>query len=436
MAHSIEATHGSPRSPESFHSNQLVVPPLPRSPRIPLDIMYNIIENILFDHDRLPIALVCRDWYECFTAYCPPDLSIYSRRSLNSLLAQCKQGNEYARQRLERTTSLRIYQRDDDDDRYCAAVPLVLAPRMPAVRTLIFFGSIRPPVHPTFTRSLRQFSDLRGLEISRFTVFSFAELRDMILSFPQLNSLILRGGKCIQPNTPAIHNSNIFPTMRAPRVRCPQLQQAELRHLDFGLLSPLLDWLASSYPKLVPAVFKNDEVHAICEWDGCWEQFARTQDAIMDHIITVHFKSASKGHTGKIRCQWEGCSRRGYMDLNSVLLHVMDTHAPMTSEVCHYDEPPCGEVIMEPSMRNVRDHFDSSHTGASLAVQGVRINCRWRYPDSGRTCGESLPNAQLIKHVFNSHIRKIHRCRYCRVYYARRDSLVRHMSYCRNNAQE
>jgi len=185
--------------------------PLPRrlSVRISLDVLYNIVHNLDSEVDRSSVALVCRDWYGHFAHIRYPDLCIRSRRGLN-LLLDTSHASVRMKRRLDNTTTLRIHQHDGDSKAsYYDAVPLTLASRMPAVRSLIFHGCIRAHMHSSFARSLHLFRHIHSLELSSFTLANFGELRRIIVACPRLDTLILRDGKCAasRPRSPRLsHN--------------------------------------------------------------------------------------------------------------------------------------------------------------------------------------------------------------------------------------
>jgi len=117
---------------------------------------------------------------------------------------------------------------------------------MPGMRHFVFQGPgcIRPSMHPTFTRGLRLFRNLRSLEIVDFVLANFGELRRIILASPQLDTLVLRDGKCALPVRPSLAPSERPQTL----VSVPHLRRLELCHLDIGLLAALIDWFVTVHP--------------------------------------------------------------------------------------------------------------------------------------------------------------------------------------------
>ncbi|KAH9915482.1 uncharacterized protein B0H18DRAFT_1124873 [Fomitopsis serialis] len=221
--------------------------PLPRrlSERVSLDVLYNIVDNLDSEVDRSSVALVCRDWYEHFGYIRYPDLCIRSRRGLNLLLDTSLASGRMKR-RLDNTTTLRIHQDDGDSKAsYYDAVPLTLATRMPAVRSLVFHGCIRPHMHSSFARNLHLFRHILSLELSSFALESFGELRRIIVACPRLHTLILRDGKCVASRPPS--PTTLAQSMQ--RQKCTlQLRRLELRRLDFILSAALVAWLVMAGP--------------------------------------------------------------------------------------------------------------------------------------------------------------------------------------------
>ncbi|KAH9915486.1 uncharacterized protein B0H18DRAFT_1215499 [Fomitopsis serialis] len=181
--------------------------PLPRSlsRRIPLDVLYNIFPHLDSETDRSSVALVCREGSH-----------LYLKRDARVM------------QRLNRTTTLRIHQRYGDEP-FCDS------------------GCIRPSMHPTFTRGLRLFRNLRSLEIVDFVLASFGQLRRIILASPQLDSLVLRDGKYALPECPPAL-SLAPPERLQTHVSVPRLRRLELCHLDIRLLAALVDWFVTAHP--------------------------------------------------------------------------------------------------------------------------------------------------------------------------------------------
>ncbi|KAH9915492.1 uncharacterized protein B0H18DRAFT_95851 [Fomitopsis serialis] len=224
--------------------------PLPRSlsRRIPLDVFYNVFSHLYTETERSSVALVCREWYRCSGHIRYPDLCIRDREGLIILRDLCLNRDARVRQRLSRTTTLRIHQRYGDV-RFCDSVPLVLGACMPDVRNLVFEGCIRPSMHLTFTRGLRLFRNLRSLEIVDFVLASFGQLRRIILASPQLDTLVLRDGKYALPVRPQASALSLAPSERPQtHVSVPHLQRLELCHLDIGLLAALVDWFVTVHP--------------------------------------------------------------------------------------------------------------------------------------------------------------------------------------------
>ncbi|KAH9833464.1 uncharacterized protein C8Q71DRAFT_184472 [Rhodofomes roseus] len=220
--------------------------PLPESlsRRIPLDIWYNVLQGIDSETDQVSTMLACRDWYQCFvhSDHCPA-LCIQDRKSLLHARTQYKQDGNI-KQRLNLTTTLRIHPRDGDSKAFCDIVPVVLADCLPALRTLVLHGCIRPAMYPTFPRSLRSFSGLRRLKISDFILVSPGQLCRILVACPQLETLVLRNGRCTSavPPSPTSHPAATSQT------DMPQLQKLELCQLNRHLLAALVPWFTVVHP--------------------------------------------------------------------------------------------------------------------------------------------------------------------------------------------
>lgn len=209
---------------------------LPRalSGRIPFEVVEVIMEQM--DQDSLRLcALVCRAWTQASIRVLYRNIAITSRAAFESL-AEFVRKDTRAPERLAQTTSLRVGGSKWDVPVH--VVPVILARAMPTLQRLIFYSSLHPPMDSNFFLTLPIFRTVSTLELFRFKLCCFSELRQIISAFPQLKSLKLGVGM-VEQVTPLIA---IIP---GARVRLRQLV------LGWGLAPslavPLLSWLAKSF---------------------------------------------------------------------------------------------------------------------------------------------------------------------------------------------
>ncbi|KZT63190.1 hypothetical protein DAEQUDRAFT_815792 [Daedalea quercina L-15889] len=181
-------------------------------------------------------ALVCRAWYQASICVLYRDITISSRVGFDSL-AEITYKDARAPERLARTNSLRVggIQREIP----VHVVPLIFARPMPNVRRLVFYSTLHRLIHSSFFITLPLFKSVTTLELFRFKLRSFSELRRVISAFPRLD--------CLKLGVGALEvEMNIPPLLVVPQTRI------RLKYLVLGwgltpsLLVPLIRWLAGS----------------------------------------------------------------------------------------------------------------------------------------------------------------------------------------------
>ncbi|TFY55660.1 hypothetical protein EVJ58_g8107 [Rhodofomes roseus] len=161
------------------------------------------------------------------------DIAISSRPAFDSLVAFAYK-DARAPECFAQTVALRV---DGQRDVFAHAIPLIFAPLMPHLRRLVFYTSLHPLMHPSFFNTLSLFSAVTTLELFRFRLRCFSELRQIICAFPQL--------KCFKVGVGVFEtNLPLAPVVHPTRIRLEQLV------LGWGLtpavIIPLVRWLAGS----------------------------------------------------------------------------------------------------------------------------------------------------------------------------------------------
>lgn len=186
------------------------------------------------DQDSLrSCAVVCRAWNEASVRVLYRDIAIANRAAFESL-ADFALKDARAVERLAQTTSLRVGGGQWDVPVH--AVPLVFGRSMPRLQRLIFYSCLHPSMHLSFFHVLPAFRSVATLELFRFKLRCFSELRQIICAFPRLKSLKVGVGTAEQ-NTSSVLRPHT-------RIRLEQLV------LGWGLAPslaiPLISWLANS----------------------------------------------------------------------------------------------------------------------------------------------------------------------------------------------
>ena len=241
------ATH--PRVAEYDTEGLVANATLPRSltGRVPFEVVEHIVDTMQ-QGNLATCALVCWAWYHAVSRVLYRDIAISHRASLESLVEFIRH-DARAFERLQQAHTLRIIASDNlkgqpHNSPPTHVVPLVLGRALPNISRLVFVSSLRPQMHTSFFCTLSVFRGVNTLELLRFRLRSFSELRQVIAAFPGLRVLKLADG-FIEPHTtttPHIAGPSGPPTKT--RIRLKQLVLGW--DLMPSFLAPLISWLADS----------------------------------------------------------------------------------------------------------------------------------------------------------------------------------------------
>ena len=186
------------------------------------------------DQDSLRCcAPVCKAWNQASVRVLYRDIAITNRAAFDSL-ADFARKDARAAERLAQTASLRVGGTEWGVPVH--AVPLVFGRSMTRLQRLVFYSCLHPAMHPSFFQVLTAFRTVVTLELFRFKLRCFSELRRIICAFPRLRSLKVGVGTAEQVTPPVVWP----PT----QIRLEQLV------LGWGLAPslaiPLIRWLADS----------------------------------------------------------------------------------------------------------------------------------------------------------------------------------------------
>ncbi|KZT63026.1 hypothetical protein DAEQUDRAFT_771034 [Daedalea quercina L-15889] len=187
----VDGTLESPRKegqspPRAYTSSNL---PHTLTGRIPFEVVELMIDKMT-QGCLNSCALVCRAWYRAAIRVIYIKVSISSYSSFNSLAAFVRK-DARAEECLAQTCSLRISGGNIKSGVPAHVVPLIFARLMQNVQRLAFYSSLNPLMHPSFFVTLPVFRAVTELELVRFKVRCFSELRRIISAFPRLRSLKL-----------------------------------------------------------------------------------------------------------------------------------------------------------------------------------------------------------------------------------------------------
>lgn len=205
---------------------QVTRKPLPHglTGRIPFEVVELIVDT-MSQGCLATCALVCRAWYHAISRVIYRDIEVSSRTSLESLVDFIRR-DPRALGRLQQASSLRIIESDriqPHNSTPTHVVPLVLGRALPNVGTLIFLSSIHPQMHASFFATLSVFRGVTTLELLRFKLRCFSELRQSICAFPGLRALKLADGLMDARASTSSHDA-AGPRLHAPtKIRLNQL---------------------------------------------------------------------------------------------------------------------------------------------------------------------------------------------------------------------
>ena len=165
--------------------------------RIPFEVV-ELIVDVMPQGCLATCALVCRAWYHAVVRVIYRDITVTHSYSLESL-AYFIRHDARAPERLQQTETLRIIDPIGVQPRAACytpthIVPLVLGRALPNVSRLVFVSSLRPQMHASFFTTLSVFRGVTTLELLRFRLCCFSELRRIVSAFPGLKILKLAGG--------------------------------------------------------------------------------------------------------------------------------------------------------------------------------------------------------------------------------------------------
>ena len=227
---------------------QMTSPALPRSltGRVPFEVVELFVDTMR-QGSLATCALVCWAWYHAVSRVLYRDVAISHRASFDALVDFIRH-DARALERLQQTNTLRIIASDNlrvqpRSSPPTHVVPLVLGRALPHITRLVFVSSLRPQMHTSFFCTLSVFRGVNTLELLRFRLRCFNELRQIIAAFPELRVLKLADGLIESHATTASHIANVGPP--APtRIRLTQLVLGWALMPSF--LAPLIRWLAHS----------------------------------------------------------------------------------------------------------------------------------------------------------------------------------------------
>ena len=148
--------------------------------RIPFEVVELIVDTMP-QGSLATCALVCRAWNHAILRIIYREITVSHRTALDSLVNYIRR-DIHAAGRLQQTHTLRIIgaQPRTDCDPPTHVVPLVLGRGLPNVSRLVFVSSLRPQMHSSFFSTLSLFRGVTALELLRFRLHSFRELRRII----------------------------------------------------------------------------------------------------------------------------------------------------------------------------------------------------------------------------------------------------------------
>lgn len=214
--------------------------------RIPFEVV-ELIVDAMSQGCLATCALVCRAWYHAVVRVIYRDITVTHCMSLNSLVDFIRH-DARALERLHQTEVLRIIDPIGVQPRAHSytpthVVPLVLGRALPNVSRLVFVSSLRPQMHHSFFFTLSVFRGVTTLELLRFRLRCFSELRQVISAFPDLRVLKLADGLMETHATAAAPNTGYRVHART-RIRLKQLVLGW--DLMPSFVAQLIQWLVGS----------------------------------------------------------------------------------------------------------------------------------------------------------------------------------------------
>ncbi|TFY55924.1 hypothetical protein EVJ58_g7945 [Rhodofomes roseus] len=213
--------------------------------RIPLETFEGIIDQM--DHPSLPVAaLVCKAWHHRATTNLYSTVEIISRTNYH-LLVERFRTSSHVQQMLARTRTIIVkgFSYPVTRATFLDSLPLVFATALPALRTFAIYGALRPAMHPTFYRALRQFGHLLSLRLSDVRLSNVTELQRVVYAFPNLQALHLRGVTLVHTDSACCRYQ--LPTHTPLEYKLKQLELfLDEREGERPYLTCITNWLVGS----------------------------------------------------------------------------------------------------------------------------------------------------------------------------------------------
>ncbi|KAH9926787.1 uncharacterized protein B0H18DRAFT_332855 [Fomitopsis serialis] len=176
------------------------------SDRIPIEIYEKIIEHM--DRSTLPNAsLVSRAWYPRATFQLYHTIVIARRARYDLLVEQLRTSSRV--QRWLQSTHKVVLGYDTRGQPwfragipFLDAFPLVFGHACPSLQVLDIRWILRPNMHPTFHRALRQFQHITALRLHHIELSNIAQLRRIVHAVMSLEELVLDNLSLSQPQLP------------------------------------------------------------------------------------------------------------------------------------------------------------------------------------------------------------------------------------------
>ena len=249
--------------------------------RIPIEIVELVMDFMEMRRTLCSAALVCKAWHDRVEGRLYRSVIITSKAAFDRFVLSMREHVRMRENVSSYTHSLHIRNSARRDalpnaqlGDFIASFPHVLGGRMAAMKTLHIHG-LHDPLHSTFTRTLKQMSNVTALFLDSAVLCNFVQLRSILGAFTSLVHLVLSKVE-IRPGGQFIHRVHGDKTgVMHLRTLCLDLSLSAtslisllswLVHIgacqSTEILELQLPWLAS------PSNGVMDEVNALVESTG------------------------------------------------------------------------------------------------------------------------------------------------------------------------
>ena len=213
--------------------------PLNGTDRFPAELMAQILDNTKHDTRTLhTCCLVCASWHSYLIDSLYETIHLKSRSQTDKVVSAVRIYPSL-RDRLASVRSIMLRQHDWPAPEFAHVFPLVLGPHLHKVERLSFGGCKMQSLDLSFFIMLRQFKDVKRLELSMSSPVNFADFRRIVCALPQLEELDVARSLSRKP-------SQLAPPLFLNSPRVPKLTTVRIKEFYRDFFHDLVAWLSSS----------------------------------------------------------------------------------------------------------------------------------------------------------------------------------------------